>query len=156
MSRKIIIALAAVSLSIAALAPTTASAARFGGGGHGGGHFGGHVGGRGHFGGHFGGRFGGHFNNRVGRWNHPGWNRWGWNHGRWNYGWRRPYYPGYVAPVVGASAAPNYAAAPTTGNCSCLTKQYTPEGNVLFQDLCTKESALAPGQNAQNNQNTQQ
>ena len=30
------------------------------------------------------------------------------------------------------------------GPCTCLTKNYTPEGIVVFQDLCTKEMASAP------------
>jgi len=30
------------------------------------------------------------------------------------------------------------------GPCTCLTKSYTPEGMVVFQDLCTKEVASAP------------
>ena len=30
------------------------------------------------------------------------------------------------------------------GPCTCLTKNYTPEGLVVFQDLCTKEMASAP------------
>lgn len=30
------------------------------------------------------------------------------------------------------------------GPCTCLTKNYTPEGMVVFQDLCTKEVASAP------------
>jgi hypothetical protein len=30
------------------------------------------------------------------------------------------------------------------GPCTCLTKNYTPEGMVVFQDLCTKESASTP------------
>ena len=30
------------------------------------------------------------------------------------------------------------------GPCTCLTKNYTPEGMVVFQDLCTKEIASAP------------
>jgi hypothetical protein len=39
---------------------------------------------------------------------------------------------GYVQPVVGA------------GPCTCLTKDYTPEGQVVFKDLCTQEMASAP------------
>jgi hypothetical protein len=27
--------------------------------------------------------------------------------------------------------------------CNCLTKQNLPDGSVLFQDICTKESAIA-------------
>ena len=30
------------------------------------------------------------------------------------------------------------------GPCTCLTKNYTPDGKVVFADLCTKESASAP------------
>jgi len=30
------------------------------------------------------------------------------------------------------------------GPCTCLTKNYTPEGQVVFKDLCTKEMASAP------------
>ncbi len=30
------------------------------------------------------------------------------------------------------------------GPCTCLTKTYTPEGLVVFADVCTKESASAP------------
>ena len=44
----------------------------------------------------------------------------------------------YVRPV-------SYAVRTTTpGPCTCLTKNYTPEGRVVFQDLCTKEMASAP------------
>jgi hypothetical protein len=47
-----------------------------------------------------------------------------------------PTAPVYQAPrpnVATTSAAP----------CNCLTKQYLDDGSVLFQDLCTKETALA-------------
>jgi hypothetical protein len=37
-------------------------------------------------------------------------------------------------------AAPQASAEP----CNCLTKQSLPDGSVLFQDICTKESAIAP------------
>jgi hypothetical protein len=42
--------------------------------------------------------------------------------------------------VDAVDAAP--AAAP--GPCTCLTKNYTPAGLVVFADICTKESASAP------------
>jgi hypothetical protein len=42
---------------------------------------------------------------------------------------------GYVRPVV-------------EGICNCLTKDYTPEGTVVFKDLCTKEIASAPVEGA--------
>ena len=34
------------------------------------------------------------------------------------------------------------------GTCTCLTKDYTQEGNVVFKDLCTKEMASAPADGA--------
>jgi len=79
----------------------------------------------------------------------------GWNHGfGWNrgYGWHnrpevivegQPEAIGVSAPV---QSAPAYApATPQTAAepCNCLTKQSLPDGSVLFQDICTKESALA-------------
>jgi hypothetical protein len=85
-------------------------------------------------------------------------NNWGhgWNHGYgWNrsYGWRdRPEIyvegrpeatavsaPVQSAPVYAPAAAPQAAAEP----CNCLTKQSLPDGSVQFQDICTKESAIA-------------
>ena len=40
------------------------------------------------------------------------------------------------APVLERTVSP--------GPCSCLTKTYTPEGLVVFADICTRESASAP------------
>lgn len=45
-------------------------------------------------------------------------------------------------PVGEAVLAP--AATPAPGPCTCLTKNYTPDGLVVFADVCTKESASAP------------
>jgi len=65
------------------------------------------------------------------------------------------YYPWwYVGPnyvvdvepetaVVKSIAAPLAAPVQRTDNCNCLTKQYLPDGAVLFTDVCTKEEALA-------------
>lgn len=54
--------------------------------------------------------------------------------------WPRPVI--YGAPVVAAAAyAAPVAAAP---RCTCLTKEYTQEGTVIFRDVCTKEIASAP------------
>jgi hypothetical protein len=54
---------------------------------------------------------------------------------RWhNHIWVRPV--GYSVRGVETAVQP--------GPCTCLTKNYTPEGMVVFQDLCTKESASAP------------
>ncbi len=46
-----------------------------------------------------------------------------------------------TAPVYQA-ARPNVATT-NTAPCNCLTKQYLNDGSVLFQDLCTRETALA-------------
>jgi hypothetical protein len=43
-------------------------------------------------------------------------------------------------PVVTATNAP---AAVTKAPCNCLTKQYLSDGSVLFQDICTRETAMA-------------
>ncbi len=62
--------------------------------------------------------------------------------------------PVYQAPIpvvtaTNAPTAPVYqaprpnVATTTTAPCNCLTKQYLDDGSVLFQDLCTKETALA-------------
>jgi hypothetical protein len=52
----------------------------------------------------------------------------------------RFYERGYIRPVgfVG------YSRPVVEGTCNCLTKEYTPEGVVVFKDLCTKEMASAP------------
>jgi hypothetical protein len=76
------------------------------------------------------------------------WPKFGWHHQRhwwWGFGWRRPYW---VAPVVAtggvAAAATSYASTPATNTCTCLTKQYTPQGAVVFKDVCTNEMAMNP------------
>ena len=52
---------------------------------------------------------------------------------RWhNHIWIRPV--GYVEGVATVQPGP----------CTCLTKTYTDQGLVVFQDLCTKEMASAP------------
>jgi hypothetical protein len=54
---------------------------------------------------------------------------------RWhNHFWVHPV--GYAVGTVETAVQP--------GPCTCLTKNYTPEGQVVFADLCTKESASAP------------
>ena len=127
-TRTSFLALAAItSLGVAALAPTTASA------------FGGHGFARG---GHF-----GHARVGIGiRAIHrpiishvrPHWH-WHWRHHR--------YYPVPVAVGAAAVGGAVYAASrPTT--CTCLTKEYLPDGSVLFKDVCTHEAAMQPA-NAQ-------
>ena len=75
----------------------------------------------------------------------------GWGHGYgWQHGFGRPEIvvegqPAAavaVAPVAAAPVAQVAAAEP----CNCLTKQTLPDGSVLFQDICTKESAIAAPQ----------
>lgn len=53
--------------------------------------------------------------------------------------WHRPTI--YTAPVA---AVTTYAAAPTYNRCTCLTKEYTQDGLVVFKDVCTKEMATVP------------
>ena len=74
---------------------------------------------------------------------------------------RHPHFTSTTSSIVttitgaGASATggttgpppwspPRYAAAPVWNRCTCLTKEYTPEGAVVFKDLCTKEIAMNP------------
>ena len=37
-----------------------------------------------------------------------------------------------------------YGATRVAGPCTCLSKEYTPEGAVLFKDRCTNEAAMNP------------
>jgi hypothetical protein len=63
------------------------------------------------------------------------------HHWRW-WGWRRHYwYPPVIATGVATGVV---AAAPSYNRCTCLTKEYTPEGAVLFKDVCTNEAAINP------------
>ena len=99
---------------------------------------------------HLGGRI--HLGNRIRIGHHrphfrPNWcHRWH-HHCRIHVRWPRPLI--YGAPVVAATTyavAPVAAAAP---RCTCLTKEYTQDGLVVFQDVCTKEVASAPVGNTQ-------
>jgi hypothetical protein len=50
----------------------------------------------------------------------------------------RPIWYGYgVRPTY-------YAATPVAGPCTCLSKEYTQEGVVVFKDRCTNEMAMNP------------
>ena len=71
-------------------------------------------------------------------------------HPHWPHKHKHPHwhvhvkYPAvYSRPVVYGAPV---AAAPlvTTSRCSCLVKEYTPEGAVLFRDVCTNETAMNP------------
>ena len=160
--RNITFALAAIaSLGAATLVTSTSPAdAMRGGGGFSRGGMGGHVGMRSmggprHIGGirHIGGpRFVGRINGPrfVGHRPHfrPNWCRYTGRCGI-HVRWHRPLIYG-AAPVVATTYAvsPSYAAAPAP-RCTCLTKEYTPDNLVVFQDVCTKEVASAPIGNTQ-------
>jgi len=68
--------------------------------------------------------------------------------GHHGYGWGYGYGAPVVvegAPVAVAAPAPVGAPAAPEAPCNCLTKQSMPDGSVLFQDICTKESwVVAP------------
>jgi hypothetical protein len=154
MSRKTILTLAsAATLAVAVLASQSADARGFGGGG-----FGGGGGGRGFGGGGFASRsIGGggmgmaRFSGRVGRPiipilnpghpGHPGFPHWGFHHhdhGHWVFRFGR-----WIVIDDVVEEAPAVVTAPAPGPCTCLTKNYTPSGLVVFADVCTKESASA-------------
>jgi hypothetical protein len=109
---------ASAALGLAMLAPTAASAHGGHGGGHGGGGHGGGHGGGGHGGGHGGGY----------RHHHP----------HWHVRYHRPIW--YAPRPVYIAARPVTVAGP----CTCLSKEYTPEGAVVFKDRCTNEMAMNP------------
>jgi hypothetical protein len=115
MSRKTLISIVAIGLFAAATLASGAAQAHGGHGGHGGG--GGGGGPHGGHGGHGGGMYAHHHFKHWHYWAHSGI---------------------YVRPVA-------YTVRESTpGPCTCLTKNYTPDGKVVFADLCTKESASAP------------
>ena len=91
--------------------------------------YGGHSGMHGGHGGH--GMHGGH-GGRIGHWPH--------RHHDWYVRYHRPIW--YARPVVyGVRTV-------TPGPCTCLSKEYTPEGAVLFKDNCTNEMAMNPPESA--------
>lgn len=116
---------ATAALGLAMLSANEASARGHGGGGGGGMH-----GGGGHMGGHMGGRGDGG-GRHVGR-HHP--------HPHWHVRYHRPIWYGGISTVGYAVARPVVASGP----CTCLSKEYTPDGRVLFKDLCTNEAAINP------------
>jgi hypothetical protein len=162
MSRKLILALAAAAtVAVASLSSGSADARGFGGGGFGGGR--GFVGGGARSvgggammarlpgGGHGGGNGGitpirPIFPPRGGHpiipiipigHGHPGWVFHHHDHGHWVFRFGRWIV---VDDVV---EAPATEVVTTPGPCTCLTKNYTPSGLVVFADVCTKESASA-------------
>lgn len=125
-----ILALAgALTLGVAMLSPVSADAKSF----HGGGGF--HGGGKGHGGGH--GHGGGIKGHGHGHGHHHHGHRHRHFHPHWHVGYRRHYW---VAPAVTYAVARPAVAGP----CTCLSKEYTPEGVVVFKDRCTNEMAMNP------------
>jgi len=61
-------------------------------------------------------------------------------HPHWHVHVRYPAVVYAPRPVVYGAVAPVIA----TSRCSCLVKEYTPEGAVLFRDVCTNEMAMNP------------
>jgi hypothetical protein len=120
MSNKLVLVLATITTLASAAAISTSA---FAAGGHGGlGGNGGHgtYGHPGHYpGGHWGGPYRPHHVHFR----------------RFYFGGRYRYYFRPVADVEPVTSA---------GPCTCLTKQYTPEGAVLFKDICTNEAAMNP------------
>ncbi len=71
--------------------------------------------------------------------------------------WRWPHH--CRRPIVWYAPRPVYAgysAAPVAGRCTCLVKEYTREGAVLFKDTCTNEVAQNPPAQDQQQQPQQQ
>jgi hypothetical protein len=148
MSRKIILSLAAATIAATTLISYSADARGFGGGFGGGRSFGGGMaGGRAFGGGHFASaRFTGHGGRTLipilnpGRPGHPGFpGHWVFHHhdhGHWLFRDGRWIVIDETIADVVPEAVP--------GPCTCLTKNYTPSGLVVFADVCTKESASAP------------
>ena len=70
----------------------------------------------------------------------------------WHLRWHRPYIYGGAVGVAAMAAAPAYAAVaprPAAAPCTCLSKEYTQDGMVVFKDRCTNEAAAAPLANSQ-------
>ncbi len=157
MSRKLILSLAAAAtVAVASLSSGSADARGFaGGGGFGGGRgFGGgammaRLPGGGHGGccgtikPIFPGGGGGHLPILPGPFphGHPGWVFHPHDHGHWVFRFGRWIV---VDDVVEEAPTTVIAPAAIPAPCNCLTKNYTPNGLVVFADICTKESASAP------------
>jgi len=139
MSRKVILTLAsAVTIAAVGLGSSAADARSFAGG-LGGGHF---AGGRVNGGTHFAARNGGRSTSILNP-GHPGGHPPGWAHGHHHGHWI--FRGGRWIIIDGVDAVDVVDEAPVAapGPCTCLTKTYTPDGLVVFADVCTKEAASA-------------
>ena len=65
-------------------------------------------------------------------------------HPIWVHHRPRFWYPPVVVGGPTYIASRPVAVAATPGPCTCLSKEYTPEGAVLFKDRCTNEMAMNP------------
>jgi hypothetical protein len=123
MSRKIILSLAAVATLAGAALVSNDADAMMRSGGHSSFSSVGHVSHVGRI-------------DRVGRIGHRDWRFHHRHFVRWHHHiWVRPV--GYAVRTIETGSV-------QPAPCTCLTKNYTPEGTVVFQDLCTKEMASAP------------
>jgi hypothetical protein len=65
------------------------------------------------------------------------------HHHHHHHDWRWWYARYHVVPVETSTTVVAPVVKAADGNCNCLTKEYLPDGSVLFKDLCTKEAAMA-------------
>jgi len=70
-------------------------------------------------------------------WPHHHWCKWNYCGPNWVIG-------GGVGVVAAGVVASTPVAAAAPAPCTCLTKTYLQDGSVLFKDVCTTESAIAP------------
>jgi hypothetical protein len=63
--------------------------------------------------------------------------------------WPRPFIYGVGTVATSYAVAPTVATAAPAPRCTCLSKEYTQDGLVVFKDVCTKEVASAPIGNTQ-------
>ena len=71
------------------------------------------------------------------QWPHHHWCKWHFCGPDWVVG------AGVGVVATGAIPSTPVAAAPAP-SCTCLTKTYLQDGSVLFKDVCTTETAIAP------------
>jgi len=69
-----------------------------------------------------------------------------WHHRHHKYypSYETTYYskPTYSEPSYTYSK-PSYVYTKPAPSCTCLTKEYAPDGTVIFKDVCTKEMAVS-------------
>lgn len=79
---------------------------------------------------------------------------WPQKHPHWHHVHYRPWYTPVV--VGGAAYVASRPVASAPGPCTCLSKEYTPEGAVLFKDRCTNETAMNPPEQQNSEAESQQ